>query len=130
MEEVPVVQHDHVVLTTAEKAVLAELVAALTADDAWLAARLGDDREPPAAAVPGKRPVGGRWGAGTALLLAVAVTSLLAGGLLAVMARGDGALSAWLVWGWGTLAALCLVVTSNERRRRKPRPALLNASRR
>jgi hypothetical protein len=127
MEEVPVVQHDHVVLSTAEKAALAALVAAMRAEDAWLAALL-DDENAPGAVVPAKRPVDNWWGTNAALLLAVAITSLLAGGLLAVVATGDVAWSAWLVWGWGTLAALCFVVTSNERRRRRPRSARMMAS--
>ena len=39
-------------------------------------------------------------------MAAVVVTSLALAALLAVTPTGDFGLSAWLIWGWGTLAGL------------------------
>jgi hypothetical protein len=121
VEEVLVVNGDHVVLSGAERAALAELVAALPAEDAWLAAQLS-----PAAAylkLPPLRTGKTRRGFGpTPLLGVVALISLLVAGVLAVAATGDVAWSGWLLWAWGTLAAVWLV--SMKSRSRRPQPKL------
>lgn len=92
--------HDHVDLSVAELAAFDQIAASLV--------------RPPA-----ERPAKPRTVATRArLLAAVVATSLALAALLAVIPKGDFALSAWLIWGWGTLAGL--VVAGGARIRLRP----------
>lgn len=110
------VPQDDVVLTAAERSVLAELVARMPAEDAWLAAQL----VPLGARTPQQRKPRSST---VALLALVAVVSVVVAGLLAVAARGDVAWSAWLVWAWATPTAFWLVL-SKSHFRPKTRPSI------
>ena len=80
--------YDHVVLSDAEKAAFAQIVAALVA--------------PPAEHTVKARTATTR----ARLLAAVVLTSLALAALLASTPKGDFGLSAWLIWGWATLAGV------------------------
>jgi len=113
------VPQDDVVLTAAERSVLAELVARMPAEDAWLAAQLVPLGERARQQRKPRTPT-------IVLLAVVAVVSVLVAGLLAVAARGDVAWSAWLVWAWATPTAFWLVL-SKSHSRAKTRPSIAAA---
>jgi hypothetical protein len=117
-----VVRHDDVVLSVQERAALCELVAAMPAEDRWLAALLGDGgvfqtttATPQVATAAGRRR--------HLLLVAVLVTSAVLALALAILATGDLAWSAWLILAWGTLAGVCL--TTGGRSQPRPLPTTM-----
>ena len=90
---------DHVVLSDAEKAAFTQIVASLLTP-------------------PAERTVRPRTATTRArLMAAVVLTSLALAALLAVTPTGDFGLSAWLIWGWGTLAGLALAGGARVRMR-------------
>lgn len=91
--------HDHVVLSVAELAAFDQIAAALVGPPA--------ERAKPRTATTRAR-----------LMAAVVATSLALAALLLVIPTGDFGLSAWLIWGWGTIAGL--VVAGGARIRSRP----------
>ena len=112
-------RHDDVLLSVHERAALTELVAALPAEDQWLAALLGDGGG--VQTTTAKQHVATAAGRRRHLLLvAILVTSAVLAAGLAILATGDLAWSAWLILAWGTLAGVCLTAGDRSQPGQQP----------